>query len=106
MGFYICQQIGCVFIRFGIEITQFLGRVVFLTTHFMDEADALGDRIGIMTGGRLQCCGTSFFLKKKFGLGYVLIMDKQPYCNPDSVTNLLKRHVSTISVSIKIEESV
>jgi ATP-binding cassette subfamily A (ABC1) protein 3 len=33
----------------------------------MDEADLLGDRIAIMAGGELQCCGSSFFLKKKYG---------------------------------------
>lgn len=27
-------------------------RVIILTTHFMDEADLLGDRIGIMSGER------------------------------------------------------
>lgn len=26
-------------------------RIIILTTHYMDEADILGDRIGIMTGG-------------------------------------------------------
>jgi ATP-binding cassette, subfamily A (ABC1), member 3 len=26
-------------------------RIVILTTHYMDEADILGDRIGIMAGG-------------------------------------------------------
>uniref|UniRef100_A0A1B0A2W5 ABC transporter domain-containing protein n=1 Tax=Glossina pallidipes TaxID=7398 RepID=A0A1B0A2W5_GLOPL len=43
------------------------GRTILLTTHFMDEADVLGDRIAIMCDGELKCCGTSFFLKKKFG---------------------------------------
>ena len=43
------------------------GRTTLLTTHFMDEADLLGDRISIMAGGELQCCGSSFFLKKKYG---------------------------------------
>ena len=42
------------------------GKVVLLTTHFMDEADYLGDRIGIMSQGKLQCCGSSVFLKNKF----------------------------------------
>ena len=27
------------------------GRIIILTTHYMDEADILGDRIGIMTAG-------------------------------------------------------
>ena len=29
------------------------GRIVILTTHYMDEADALGDRIGILNRGKL-----------------------------------------------------
>ena len=43
------------------------GRTVILSTHFMDEADLLGDRIAILANGRLQCFGTSMFLKKKYG---------------------------------------
>ena len=48
------------------------GKVVILTTHFMDEADVLGDRIAIMAAGRLKVLGTSLFLKEHFGLGYTL----------------------------------
>jgi len=47
-------------------------RVVVLTTHSMEEADILGDRIGIMAHGKLKCIGTSLHLKNKFGLGYRL----------------------------------
>ena len=43
------------------------GRTMILTTHFMDEADILGDRIAIMTKGVVQCYGTSHFLKGKYG---------------------------------------
>jgi len=38
-------------------------RIIILTTHFMDEADFLGDRIGIIGNGKLICCGSSVFLK-------------------------------------------
>ena len=38
----------------------------------MDEADELGDRIAVMSKGKLKTCGTSLFLKKKFGLGFIL----------------------------------
>ncbi len=48
------------------------GRVIVLTTHFMDEADLLADRKGIIVDGRLAVCGSSLFLKNKFGLGYKL----------------------------------
>jgi ATP-binding cassette subfamily A (ABC1) protein 3 len=39
------------------------GRIIVLTTHFMDEADFLGDRIAIMGQGKLICCGSSVYLK-------------------------------------------
>uniref|UniRef100_A0A8C0W945 ABC transporter domain-containing protein n=1 Tax=Castor canadensis TaxID=51338 RepID=A0A8C0W945_CASCN len=43
-------------------------RTILLTTHHMDEADVLGDCIAIMVKGTLQCCGSSIFLKKLYGL--------------------------------------
>ena len=43
------------------------GRTVILSTQMMDEADYLGNRIAIMAQGQLQCCGTSLFLKSKYG---------------------------------------
>jgi energy-coupling factor transporter ATP-binding protein EcfA2 len=49
-------------------------RVLILTTHFMEEADALGDRIAIMAEGELACCGGNMFLKRRFGVGYNLSM--------------------------------
>jgi ATP-binding cassette subfamily A (ABC1) protein 3 len=51
-------------------------RVIVLTTHFMDEADLLGDRIAIMADGQLRCVGSSLFLKRKFGVGYQLTVIK------------------------------
>lgn len=45
-------------------------RIIILTTHYMDEADVLGDRIGIMAAGKIKCLGSSLFLKNKFGSGY------------------------------------
>jgi ATP-binding cassette subfamily A (ABC1) protein 3 len=48
------------------------GRVILLTTHYMDEADHLGDRIAIMAKGRLQCCGSPLYLKNLHGVGYTL----------------------------------
>ncbi|KAH7443557.1 hypothetical protein KP509_02G040100 [Ceratopteris richardii] len=48
------------------------GRSIILTTHSMEEADVLGDRIGIMAKGKLRCIGTSLYLKSRFGSGYVV----------------------------------
>ena len=44
-------------------------RCIVLTTHSMEEADALCGRIGIMAYGSLRCLGTSLHLKHKFGDG-------------------------------------
>ncbi|KAH6832483.1 ATP-binding cassette A1 [Perilla frutescens var. hirtella] len=52
------------------------GRIILLTTHSMDEADALGDRIAIMANGSLKCCGSSFYLKQHYGVGYTLTLVK------------------------------
>jgi len=43
----------------------------------MDEADILGDRIGIMAKGKLVCLGSSLFLKNRFGVGFNLTIDKK-----------------------------
>eukprot|EP00066_Takifugu_rubripes_P015800 XP_011605066.1 PREDICTED: ATP-binding cassette sub-family A member 1-like [Takifugu rubripes] len=50
------------------------GRTIILSTHHMDEADILGDRIAIISHGKLRCCGSSLFLKKYFGRGYYLTL--------------------------------
>ena len=47
--------------------TEKKNRTILLTTHFMEEADILGDRIAIMARGEVQCYGTSLFLKKRLG---------------------------------------
>ena len=48
-------------------------RTILLTTHFMEEADILGDRIAIMARGQIQCYGTSLFLKRKLGSVIIFI---------------------------------
>ncbi|CAF3675437.1 unnamed protein product [Rotaria socialis] len=52
------------------------GRTILLSSHHMDEADVLGDRIAIISNGQLKCCGTSLFLKTTFGEGYVFTLVK------------------------------
>ena len=52
-------------------------KIIILTTHYMDEADVLGDRIGIMAEGKILCLGTSLFLKDRYGSGYKLTIVKK-----------------------------
>merc|ERR1712223_437347 len=48
------------------------GRCILLTTHSMEECEALCHRLGIMVKGQLRCLGTPQHLKSKFGRGYQL----------------------------------
>ncbi|KAH7491511.1 hypothetical protein KRP22_003026 [Phytophthora ramorum] len=70
-------------------------RVIVLTTHFMDEADILGDRIAILADGQLRCAGSSLFLKNRFGAGYNLTMIKTSNgsCDVHLVQSFLKKYV-------------
>jgi energy-coupling factor transporter ATP-binding protein EcfA2 len=47
---------------------------IILTTHSMEECEALATRVGIMVGGRLRCLGSTQHLKDKFGQGYLAIV--------------------------------
>ncbi|KAJ1455112.1 P-loop containing nucleoside triphosphate hydrolase protein [Pelagophyceae sp. CCMP2097] len=54
------------------------GRTILLTTQYMDEADVLGDRMGILARGKLKCCGSANFLKTTLGTGYRLVLQWLP----------------------------
>jgi len=45
------------------------GKIIIVTTHSLEEAEYLGNRIGIMSDGRLICYGTSPYLKSKYPCG-------------------------------------
>lgn len=77
-------------------------RCIILTTHFMDEADILGDRIAIMAEGQLRCLGSSLFLKKTYGVGYQLTIEKKPL----SAKQLSKGESHKSSIDKKLEKAV
>ncbi|NXY02977.1 ABCAA protein, partial [Pteruthius melanotis] len=43
-----------------------------LTTHYMEEAEAVCDRVAILVAGQLRCIGSIQYLKNRFGKGYLL----------------------------------
>uniref|UniRef100_A0A061SMI1 ABC-2 type transport system ATP-binding protein n=1 Tax=Tetraselmis sp. GSL018 TaxID=582737 RepID=A0A061SMI1_9CHLO len=77
---------------------------LILTTHSMEEADILADRIGIMLGGRLRAFGTTLDLKRRFGLGYQVSID---ICPDDAIDTspktqrLIEGHPSLVRAEIK-----
>jgi ATP-binding cassette subfamily A (ABC1) protein 1 len=73
------------------------GRIIILTTHFMDEADLLGDRIAIMSDGRVKCCGGPLFLKEQYGVGYTMTVIRDGM--DSSVVDIVREHVPSVTVA-------
>lgn len=68
-------------------------RTILLTTHFMDEAEVLGDRIAIINEGNLITTGSSYFLKHRYGSGYRVTFVKQRTFNSGSVMGIIRRFI-------------
>ncbi|CAF1373636.1 unnamed protein product, partial [Rotaria sordida] len=70
------------------------GRTILLSTHHMDEANVLGDRIATISNGQLKFCGTSLFLKTTFGEGYILtLIKKDPWmASKNDVTSTITQY--------------
>ncbi|XP_074276823.1 ABC transporter A family member 1 isoform X2 [Silene latifolia] len=73
------------------------GRIVLLTTHSMDEAEVLGDRIAIMANGSLKCCGSSLYLKHQYGVGYTLTLVKTA-AGASLAADIVNRHIPSATV--------
>ena len=74
------------------------GRSIILTTHFMDEADILGDNIAILHSGKLQVAGTSAQLKEQFGAGIHLKVTVEDGSNRESVLNFVQSVVGRAKI--------
>uniref|UniRef100_A0AAQ5X5J9 P-type phospholipid transporter n=1 Tax=Amphiprion ocellaris TaxID=80972 RepID=A0AAQ5X5J9_AMPOC len=62
-------------------------RTIILSTHYMDEAELLGDRIAIISQGKLCCCGSPLFLKSRLGSGYYLTVVKREGMDTSTPSN-------------------
>jgi ABC-type multidrug transport system ATPase subunit len=54
-------------------------KCMILTTHLMEEAEVLTDRIGIIANGTLRCLGSQYKLRNKFGGGFKLTVNLLGY---------------------------
>ncbi|KAM6129391.1 glucosylceramide transporter ABCA12 [Pterocles gutturalis] len=73
------------------------GRTIILSTHHLDEAEVLSDRIAFLEHGGLKCCGSPFYLKETFGDGYHLTLTKKKNmieeCDTTAVTSFIQSHL-------------
>ncbi|XP_058520235.1 glucosylceramide transporter ABCA12 [Ochotona princeps] len=76
-------------------------RTIILSTHHLDEAEVLSDRIAFLEQGGLRCCGSPFYLKEAFGDGYHLTLTKKKspnlsanaVCDTMAVTAMIRSHL-------------
>ena len=90
-------------------------RSIFLTTHMMEEAEALCDRIGVITNGVIRTVGDQFRLKSLYGKGYfVTVSVEMSRLNSHSIqvspdleeddNSYLQRKVSIMSDKVEEED--
>jgi len=60
-------------------------RVIFITTHYMDEADIIADRKLILSHGIIRCLGSSIYLKNHFNMKYNLEVRTQSLKEVDDI---------------------
>ncbi|XP_060873175.1 phospholipid-transporting ATPase ABCA3-like isoform X2 [Metopolophium dirhodum] len=81
-------------------------RTILITTHFMEEADVLGDRIAIMDHGKVICYGSSLFLKKAYGTGYNLTIVKEEPCDESRIIEAIKQIIPGAEVQSSLTAQV
>lgn len=74
-------------------------KTVILTTHNMDEADRVVDRLAIIDHGKLLALDTPSALKEKLGEGDVLEFSVTETCSIRAVQENLKKQFAEVSVS-------
>ena len=73
------------------------GTTIFLTTHYMDEADHLSDRISIIDHGKIVISGTSWELKNTLGRDIIYLETS----DNDAAVTLLKDLPAIRNIKVK-----
>jgi ATP-binding cassette subfamily A (ABC1) protein 12 len=75
---------------------------IVLTSHSMEECEALCTRLGIMVNGQFQCLGNIQHLKSKYGKGYSLIIkcenNEEGLLTTKKMDNFLRKNISSIEL--------
>src|SRR5277367_5037518 len=78
------------------------GQTIMLTTHYMEEADQLCDRVAIMDHGKILALGTPADLKKSTGADTIVTI--KVAANPETLAETLKRDIDAI-VTTRVQEN-
>jgi len=78
------------------------GRIIILTTHYMEEASVLGNRIGILSEGNMKCIGSPLFLIERFGKNINLNITKEINAENDEIIDFIKNNTKNIDIEYEI----
>ena len=80
------------------------GKIIILTTHYMEEASVLGKRIGIINAGKMKCIGSPLFLIEKYGKFMSLNVTKEEDCDSNTIIEFIKNNAEDIEYEALSEE--
>ena len=81
-------------------------KTILITTHYMEEADVLADRIAIMNDGKLSCSGSPYFLKNALGTGYRLRIAKIQGFESERFLKVVRRYIPSAHLMSEVETEV
>jgi ABC-2 type transport system ATP-binding protein len=80
-----------------------LGKTVFLTTHYMDEAENLADRIAVIAGGRIVAEGTPQTLGGRQGMAARITFTLPREVSPEDLPPELAREARSVDGRVIVE---
>ncbi|KAH8404862.1 hypothetical protein KR222_007399, partial [Zaprionus bogoriensis] len=82
-------------------------KAIMVTTHYMEEAEVLGDTICILANGKLQANGSPLELKRKLGSGYRLKLQAHESKFEEKATmDIIRRHIPNARVQSIVKPTV
>ncbi|XP_037937452.1 ATP-binding cassette sub-family A member 3-like [Teleopsis dalmanni] len=81
-------------------------RAIILATFSPDEAEIIGDRIGIIKEGVLKAYGTQFFLKTKFAHHLNMTCKVTSDVSIDAITKYIKEYIPGVSPEHQIGDEI
>ena len=80
------------------------GQTILLTTHYMEEADALCDRLAIIDHGKLLALDTPTALKRSVGVDAAVTVSASG--DLDALADVLRREIPSASNVVVLDDSV
>ena len=79
-------------------------KIIILTTHYMEEASILGNRIGIIHLGNMKCVGSPLFLIEKFGKYMNISLRKEEGAINEDICQFIKTLIGNAKFELLSEE--